>query len=370
MLIGFDLRLPYYQMGGISQYSIHLLQALAQLNHADRYVILHSRKDHRDYTPDAPHFQRAVAWTPCHHQWERWALSAEITPFHFDLFHSPDFIPPQFGAKRKIITIHDLNFLYYPHYLTQESLRYYQGQIKWAVQHAEGISADSHHTRQDLIDKLHVHPDKVHTVHLAANPVYRQSYSAEAIAQTLQQLNLPADFLLFVGTIEPRKNIQHLIRVYYALCEEEKIEMPLILIGRKGWLADDVFTLIEQLHLQNRVRHLTGIYDEQLAHLYHAASILLLPSHYEGFGLPPLEAMHCGCPVVTSDRGSLPEIVGEAGFLLDPDDEPLWADTIMHVLDDFVVRQGMIERGYKQAQRFTWERAAAETHALYRGEYL
>lgn len=366
MRIGIDLRLPYYQMGGISQYALHLLPALAALDAENHYVALQMRKDEALRVPEAANFRRANVRTPCHHRLERWSLSAEIIPHRFDVLHSPDFIPPRYGAKRHIITVHDLNFLYYPQYLTAESRRYYNDQIEWAVERADLISADSHHTRQDLIEQLNVPPEKVKTVHLAANPIYERGYGSAEIEQTLAQHNLPRDFLLFVGTIEPRKNLPTLLRAYYDLRHDAGIELPLVLVGRRGWLSDDVFALIEQLQLTQCVRHLTGVFDEQLAHLYHAAALLVLPSHYEGFGLPPLEAMHCGCPVVTSDRGSLPEIVGDAGFLLDADDIPIWIDTLYHVLQDSNVRAKMIERGSAQAKCFSWEQTARATLNLYR----
>ena len=367
MRIGIDARLPYYQLGGISQYVLHLLPALAELDQQNEYVVLHSWKDENDYVPDGENFGRKNLLTPCHHRLEKMALSTELLPLNLDVLHSPDFIPPGRGAKRHVVTVHDLNFLYFPEYLTADSRRYYNGQIEWAVRKADVISADSNHTRQDLIDKLSVPADKIHTIHLAANPIYQQRFSDEAITTTLVKYGLPRGFLLFVGTIEPRKNISTLLRAYYDLHHEHSVDLPLVLVGRSGWLADDVFELIKQLQLSDCVYHLTDVYDEALAHLYHAASLLALPSQYEGFGLPPLEAMHCGCPVVTSDRGSLPEIVGDAGFLLDPDDVPLWTETLRHVLSDPAVRSGMIGRGYVQSQKFSWQTTAQDTLNLYIG---
>ena len=370
MHIGIDARLPFYQMGGISQYTVHLVPALAEIDPANRYTIFHSRKDGRSHLPHpaAPNFHRRNLWTPSHHRLERYALAAELLPHRLDVLHSPDFIPPMAGARRTIITIHDLNFLFYPEFLTAESLRYYAGQIDWAVRRADHISADSHATRRDLIERLGVPPEKVTTIPLAANPLYARPFPPDAIHQTLSQFNLPPGFILFVGTLEPRKNLPLLLRAYKMLREETAVDVPLILVGGKGWIYDEIFATIAELGLGDSVRHLSSVFDEQLAHLYHAAGVLVTPSKYEGFGLPALEAMHCGCPVIVSDRGSLPEVAGDAGLLLDPDDAPAWAEALARVLTDSDLRERMVARGYAQAQTFTWRETAVKTLALYRGE--
>lgn len=372
MRIGIDARLPYYQMGGISQYVLNLLVALARLDEGHgpgatyEYTVFQSRRESRSYRPSLPKFQEAQLWTPCHHRWERWLLGMELLRHDLDVMHSPDFIPPAFGVRRRLITVHDLNFLYYPQYLTAESRRYYAGQIAWAVEAADHISADSEHTRQDLIQRLGVPPEKVTTVYLAANPIYERAFAPEAVEAALRQYDLSPGFVLFVGTLEPRKNVPTLLRAFAALRQKRKIDVPLILVGGKGWLYREIFQTIETLELGDVVRHLQGVPDEHLACLYRAAGALALPSHYEGFGLPPLEAMHSGCPVVTSNRASLPEVVGEAGILLDPDDADAWVDGLAAALLDGERRATMIAAGREQAARFTWEKTAAAMLRLYR----
>lgn len=368
MRIGIDVRLPAYQMGGISQYALNLLPALAALeeerNHLE-YTVFQSRKDDRSYVPSHPDFHQAALWTPCHHRWERWLLGAELLRHDLDVMHSPDFIPPAFGSRRRLITVHDLNFLHYPQYLTAESRRYYAGQIEWAVTVADHIVADSEHTRLDLIRRLDVPPDKVTTVYLAANPVYERPVAPEAVEETLRRYDLAPGFVLFVGTLEPRKNVPTLLQAYSVLRRERALDVPLVLVGGKGWLYDDIFQTIEVLALGDAVRHLQGVPDEDLACLYRAAGVLALPSYYEGFGLPPLEAMHCGCPVVASKRASLPEVVGEAGILLEPDDVGAWVDGLATAVLDSEQRADMISAGREQARRFTWEKTAAATRQLY-----
>ncbi len=366
MHIGLDCRLPFYRQGGISQYILHLIPALAAEDMADQFTLFHSRKDQKSYVPqNAKNFTRKNLWTPCHHRLERWALTAELLSHQLDVWHSPDFIPPQHGARRHIITVHDLNFIFYPQFLTAASRRYYAEQIQWAVTQADHISADSHATRRDLIEQLDVAPDKVTTIHLAANPIYTQSFAETAVQETLRRFNLASGFILSVGTLEPRKNLPMLIEAYGLLRQETAVDVPLILVGGKGWIYDEIFATIDTLGLRAHVRHLEGVYDEQLAHLYHAAGVLVTPSHYEGFGLPALEAQHCGCPVIVSKRGSLPEIVGPQGIILDPDDIELWAKTIRQVLSDGEMRERLIAQGYQQASKFSWDKAARATIQLY-----
>lgn len=367
MKVGIDSRLPYYQMGGISQYVIYLLQALAEIDKESRYTVYHSRKDSKSYLPaSARNFRRGKLYTPSHHRLERWALGVELLLHNHDLFHSPDFIPPAFGARKRIITVHDLNFLHYPEFLTTESRRYYLNQIKWAVGEANHIIADSNSTRKDLVDILGVSEELVTTVYLAANPVYQGTRMPDEIETVLNRFELPDGFLLFVGTISPRKNVQMILSAYETLLTASRVNVPLVLVGASGWLSKDVFQEIDRQKIRSNVHHLDNVSDYELSCLYAAAGVLILPSYYEGFGLPALEAMHCGCPVITSNRGSLPEIVGEAGPLLDPDDVDAWIESIELILKDDSLREKAKGIGHLQANKFTWHRTAKETLEIYR----
>lgn len=368
--IGIDCRLPFYQRGGISQYTLQLIEALANLDSGHRYTIFHMGKDPANYLPAGgrdPAFKRVNLFTPCHHRLEKWSLGLEISlrQPQLDILHSPDFIPPLFGPGRKVITVHDLNFLYFPEFLTAESLRYYRDQIRWAVAAADHISADSEQTRQDCIELLGVPPAKITTVYLSVDPLYQQSWPAADIAATLAHHTLNPGFILVVGTLEPRKNLSMLLHAYRQARQEHGVDVPLVLVGRPGWLYEEIFETIADLELGDSVRHLTGVSNVALAHLYHAAGLLATPSHYEGFGLPALEALNCGCPVVVSDRGSLPEIAGDAGLILPPDDVDGWAAALARVLADSSLRESMAAAGRRHAASFSWERAAQQTLHIY-----
>lgn len=368
MKIGIDARLPYYRLGGISRYVIQLIKALAEQDHENHYVAFQSRKDTNTSLTLSDNFERSDLWTPCHHRLERYALSFELAFHSLDIMHSPDFIPPWRGAAKHVVTVHDLNFLYYPQFLTGGSRRYYASQIRWAVDHADRIIADSEHTRRDLIAELSVPPHKVQTIYLAADPQFAaiaKKVQADEIDQTLSRFNLRSGYILFVGTLEPRKNIPTLLGAYERLRTTTSLNPQLALVGSRGWMYEDIFEAIGKLQYASDVHHLSDVTDVELAHLYAAAGVLALPSYYEGFGLPVLEAMHCGCPVVASNRASLPEVVGSAGLLLDADDNAAWVATILRVLSDDILRKRMVAAGVSWAQQFSWRRTAEATRSVY-----
>jgi len=364
MRIGIDTRIVHYVRGGIPNYVLHLLEALASLDADTDYYVLHSRKDQNPPLP-GQNFHPVACWTPAHHRLERWALGIEVMRLGLDLLHTTDFIPPAFGYHRSVITVHDLTFLHYPQFLTAESYAYYNQQIRWAVHRADHILADSHVTKSDLISLLDVPPEEVTVIHLAADSAFRPLPETQA-RQTAERYGLEPGYLLCVGTLEPRKNLLGLLQAYRLLLDAEVTAASLVLVGGKGWLYEGVFERVEELHLAENVRFLHKVPDADLPGLYNAASLLTTPSFYEGFGLPALEAMACGTPAVVADRSSLPEVVGEAGLLVNPDDVEGIAQALTRVLTEESLRARMRTLGLAQASRFSWKRAAEETLAVYR----
>ena len=369
MRIGIDARLIYYRQAGIGQYTQSLIEGLAHEDppeQGDEFVVLQHRRDTRPLTP-APHFRRRSTWTPCHHRLEQLTLPLEVWPLKLDLLHSPDYIPPFRRNCRSVITVHDLAFLHYPELLTAESARYY-GQIDRAVRDAEGIIAVSHSTRRDLMNLLGVPAHRVTVVHEAANPAFRLlDDEADALNVVRARYGLPERFILFLGTIEPRKNLPTLIQAYGLLRTIEGAGVPpLVVAGAQGWLFDSVFALTEQLGLADEVLFTGGIPWADVPAFYSLAEVFVFPSLYEGFGLPPLEAMACGTPVIAADVSSIPEVVGDAGLLIDPNDAEGLAETLGRVLNEAALRQDLRRRGLERAREFSWDRAARETLTVYR----
>lgn len=364
MRIGIDARLVHYHQAGIGQYILRLTDALASLDRENEYYLFQSRKD-RTRLVQAPNFHRRVLWTPSHHRFERLAMSAEMLPHPLDVFHSPDFIPPRAMRAPNVITVHDLAFLLYPRFLTPDAARYY-GQIDPASRSAAHIIAVSQSTKRDVTRLLGVPEDKVSVIYEAANTSARRLDPGEARRHVQVKYGIAENFILFVSTIEPRKNLPTLLAAYSKLLDTYKNTAPLVVAGHKGWLTEEVDQAIEKFKLGSKVCFLGTVPNEELVYLYNAARVFAMPSFYEGFGLPPLEAMASGTPVVVSNVSSLPEVVGDAGLLIDPNDVEAWTVALHRVLTDDTLHAELSAKGLKRATNFSWERAARETLTVYR----
>lgn len=363
MRIGIDGRLVYYHQAGIGQYILNLTEALAQIAPDDEFILFQSRKDKTRFD-GRTNLRLRRLWTPSHHRFERLALAAEFLPYSLDILHSPDFIPPQGLRFPSVITIHDLAFLLYPRILTDDSARYY-GQMDSAWRDASHVIVPSLSTKRDTVRLLGVPEEKVTVIYEAANRVFYPRERDEARQIVKQKHGIERRFILFVGTIEPRKNLTTLLRAYRKLLDAYKQDVALVIAGGRGWLSNEVYDLVNDLKLHSDVQFLGGVTSEELPFLYNAACIFAFPSQYEGFGLPPLEAMACGTPVVVSNNSSLPEVVGDAGLLLAPQDVDAWAAGLARMLTDDALWQECAEKGYRRSKTFSWERAARETLEVY-----
>lgn len=364
MRIGFDARMAYYSTAGISRYIYGLLGGLMCVDRENRYIVFQSRKD-RDIPQQPANFRTRFLWTPCHHRWEQKAMPAELSLARLDVLHSPDFIPPFRRRCRSVITVHDLAFLHYPEFLTEDARRYY-GQIHAAVRSADAIIAVSQNTKKDLVEMVGAPPEKVHVVYEAPSALYRPvDQSAAGMPASIHAL--PQPFLLFVGTLEPRKNLPALLRAMARIKAERGRQAPLLVIaGKKGWLYQDTLDLIGTLDLSRDTLLFGPASPEELLWLYNRAEAMVLPSVYEGFGLPVIEAMACGTPVITTRVSSLPEVAGDAAILVDPQDGDALVSAICRVLDGPALRGKMRESGLNQAARFDWMSTARATVAVYR----
>lgn len=291
--------------------------------------------------------------------WEQLVQPWELG--EFDLYHALAFVAPALLRTPMVVTVYDLSFLHYPQVLTAARRLYLRAFTRLTCQRARRVIAISHSTARDVSKSFGVSPKKIDVAAPGYNPdVYRPLPSDEVVSFR-QAKNLPERFWLFVGTLEPRKNLVTLLEAYARLPER----IPLLLGGGKGWQYDDIFATIERHQLHQEVRWLGFLPAEELPLWYNCAEAFILPSIFEGFGIPALEAMACGTPVIVSDTSSLPEVVGESGMRLPPRDVEAWAAGLHTALTDAHWREQNCRRGQIEAQRYSWSQTAKTTLRSY-----
>jgi len=362
MHVAIDARLVRYTSGGIARYTLELAPALAALAPEHRFTLLRSARQ-RGGLPRASNLRSVPLVTPPHHRWEQLTLPLEVARLRPSLLHCPDFIPPFRRLFPAVVTVHDLGFLRFPQTLTAESRRYY-GQVGRAVRSAERTIAVSHQTAADLVDRLGAPKERIRVVHNGVGAAFRPVDDPAVLAAARTRHGLDRPYILFVGTFEPRKNLPTLLRAFRAV--RARHDVLLALVGRRGWLFQPIFELIDELALRRHVRLVEGAPTSDLPALYSAALAFAFPSLYEGFGLPPLEAMACGVPTVVADTSSLPEVVGEAALRHPPTDHEALAATLLRLIEDESLRATLRVRGIERAARFSWEESARGTLGVYK----
>ncbi|EKD85573.1 MAG: Glycosyl transferase, group 1 [uncultured bacterium] len=292
--------------------------------------------------------------------WTMLGLSKKIykDKNNLDVFFSPTHYLPLFSVVPSVVSIFDLSYLKYPELFKKKDL--YQLKIwgRYSIKRAKAVITISESSKNAIIEEYKLASDKVHVVY----PGIKELINNREINMTdlQKKYGIKKNFILFVGTIQPRKNIARMVEAISQIPELE-----LIVVGKKGWQYEGILDSPRKFGVENRVKFLEFVPDEELSELYKNAICFVLPSLYEGFGLPILEAMKYGCPVVTSNTSSLPEAGGDAALYFDPEDSSDIAEKIKKLLSDDKLREDMIEKGYKQAKKFSWEKAAKETlHVL------
>lgn len=361
MKIGIDLSIANINQAGSGIYARNLVDALQHLDTDDEYQVF-AVKQHRDMArrktlrTRMDTIYRDIVWTHGFLPWQ--AYRANV-----DILHMPANVIPILPSCPTVVTILDTITVQFPRHFTFWHRNYSRLFIPLAAKYATRILTISEHSKHDIVTQLSVVPDKVVVTYPGVSARFRP-VSKREITDVKQRYGLNS-FILTVGTLEPRKNIIRLLQAL-ALLRKRGCSCHLIHAGPQGWLFDEILAEVHRLELQDTVRFLDRVPLGDLVELYNAASVFVYPSLYEGFGLPVLEAMICGCPVITSNTSSLPEIVGEAGIMVDPYNAQQLAEEIQRVLEDSVLAQEMRQEGMKRASQFSWQRCARETRAVYR----
>jgi glycosyltransferase involved in cell wall biosynthesis len=380
MRIGIDARfLTHPQPGGFKTYTRNLIAALADIDAKNEYVLyIHRPADQDTPLPDQPNFTTCIVpgslpllgmpWR------EQVGLSRQAARDKLDLLHSPSLTAPLCLTCPSVVTIHDMIW-FFPERFSKGSPSsgkrklmgwYYRFMPHFAARRAAALLTVSQAAKESIVRHLGLPPSQIFVTHEAAGHIYRRVDDPEKIEALRQKHNLVSDFILAIGSADPRKNIATLVRAYALLPTFLQEQYQLAIVWTHHLLAADLAEQIEALDINSRLQLLERVSDEELVLLYNAASLFVFPSLYEGFGLPLLEAMACGTPVVAANNSSIPEIVGEAALLIEAEDTEAMAGTIARVLVDEILRTVLIEKGLKRAASFSWTKCARQTVAVYR----
>ncbi len=373
MRITIDYTAAIRQEAGIGVYVRNLVSSLLAQDASNAYTLLTSgRATARHPFPDAQNVRGRNLLLPDRYLnvlWYRWRVPLPATLFSgpTDIYYGPDFVlPPLSNKVRKVVTVHDLSFLEHPECAVPSLAAYLRKVVPEAVAHADVVTTVSSEVSRTLIEYFATPREKLTVVPNGVNSYFRRITDPLILNATRHKYGLQQPFVLAVGTLEPRKNHAGLIKAFAQVYKRKEGPAQLVIAGGKGWLYDETERLVEDLKLQEHVRFLGRVTDLELITLYSMADVFAFPSLFEGFGIPPLEAMACGAPVITSNTSALPEIVGDAALLVNPHDSDDIAQAIIRVLNDDTLRDDLRTRGYRRAKQYTWKAAAQKMLHIYK----
>ncbi|GBD15145.1 D-inositol 3-phosphate glycosyltransferase [bacterium HR26] len=361
---------PGYRRAGVSRYIEALVRSLPDADPSLELVVFTNKAASRCAREQ---IVTRVTWAvsrlptqrpPVRILWEQCLARAATRRWRLDLLHAPVNVVPLAGPRPLVLTVHDLAFLRYPEHYPPLKQRYLAALTRRSTRRADLVIAVSGQTRADVVELCGVRPEKVVVVPNGVDASLRPVRDAGVLQAFRQAHGLPNEFFLFLGTLQPRKNLEGLLRAYDRARAD--LSLPLVVAGARGWRESKIFQLVRELDLADRVRFTGYINPDELPIWYSAATVFVYPSLYEGFGLPVLEAMACGTPVITSATSSLPEVAGDAAILVDPHDTDALARALRELASSPRLRAELTSAGLERARAFSWERTARETLEVYR----
>lgn len=384
MKIGINALFLKTAASGTGQYLLHLLRALAEVDSANEYVLLGPPlQSDAHHEPDRiaglpyPYLSHTLPSLIERHEniekllWEQWTGPAAALAAHVDLYHVPHFAPPYLPRTPTIVTIHDVIPLRLRAYRAGASVEAYMRLAARAAHKATLIITVSQHAKQDIMDALRIRPDRIRVIYLAAGDEFAPVSDPATLTAARARYSIGEDFIFYIGGLDRRKNVLGLVRAFahlYHQLKDERPDLQLFISGdpdrQRGPLFPDPRPVAAELGVSERVVY-GFVEDADKAAILSAAQCFVFPALYEGFGLPPLEAMACGAPVVCSNRTSLPEVVGDAALSVDPDDTDALVGAMRDVLTNNALREDLRARSLRRASWFNWQKTARETVAAY-----
>jgi glycosyltransferase involved in cell wall biosynthesis len=370
--IGIDYTAAYEQGGGIGRYVRELITALSRLDTFNRYSLFVSGAPSTSGLPTVPNNYK---WKPTRltPKWlariwyrARFPLPIEVFAGALDLFHATDFVlPPTLPRVVSLLTVHDLSFVRVPESTSPSLKRYLDVVVPHSVYRSTHVLADSQATKDDLISLYGTSGSKITVLLSGVDERFFDKLAAVRLMTTRSMYALEGfPYIFCVGTVQPRKNYARLIQSLAQL-RNQGIDIHLVIAGGKGWLENPIYKTISDTHMEDFVHFIGFVADEDLPALYRNATCIAFPSLYEGFGLPILEGMASGVPVLTSNVSSLPEVAGDAAIMVDPYDLDAITDGLQRLILDSDLRNMLIEKGLSRARQFTWEKSARQLLGIY-----
>lgn len=364
MKIGIDARTLSVR-GGPRTYVDNLIRTLPILDEKNEYIVFYNKKEFLTkyenvkgviVKPDNIYFQLI---------WDQVLLPISLKKEKVDLVHNTKSSTSIINPCYSVVTIHDIIPIVYKQTEKFTNYLYWNLQIPLAAKHANQIITVSESAKKDIVNYYKIREDKISVIYNGVSEKFRIIESKKELDQIKSLYSLPDKYILYVGTLQPRKNLPLLIKSYGKLVADKKITHKLLIVGREGWKYSAIFSLIKELHLEKDIIITGYIQDDDLPYIFNLANLFVYPSIYEGFGLPPLEAMACGIPVITSNTSSLPEVVGNAGIMINPYDVDCLAKVMFEALTNEGLRRDMIKKGLERSKLFSWEKTARETLKVY-----
>jgi glycosyltransferase involved in cell wall biosynthesis len=366
--IAIDAHTVGTKLGGNESYAVNLIEALAQIDSVNHYTIYITTNEARDrFSNRWPNFK--VRSTLPHTPLIRipLTLSAELRKNPVDVLHV-QFTAPPFCPCPVVVSIHDLSFEHLPQTFNRRSRTQLRLTVRHSARRAARILSLSEHTRRDIIESYGISPQRVTAIPIAAPDHFGPITDSRELQRVRHNYGIDGDYILSVGSIQPRKNLARLVRAYASLRRESSADkLPkLVLVGKCAWLYDETLRVLDETNIKDAVV-LTGYVPEKdLPALYSGALCFVYPSYFEGFGLPPLEAMKCGAAVIVGNQTSLPEVVGDAALAVDPFDVDAIAGAIKRLVNNSALRGELRVRGLERARAFNWQETARKTLAVYK----
>jgi glycosyltransferase involved in cell wall biosynthesis len=369
MKIGIDARMFSSEFTGIGRYVHELIENLVKLDKKHEYVVFMNQKGYESYTPSSKRITKVIANAKHYSVAEQISYFFLLRKHKLDLMHFTHFNAPVLYRKPSVVTIHDLTLSFFPGKKMNSWFyrRAYNIVLGAAVKHASKVIAVSKHTKRDLVELTHTSPSKIEVIYEGVSDNFGPREDKDLTLDISRKYNITKEFMLYTGVWRSHKNLVNLIKGFAQLQEDEGFESQLVITGQEDPYYPEVKRTVQELGLEHDVIFTGMVPEEELVGLYQAAKLYVFPSLYEGFGLPPLEAMRCGTAVVASKSSCIPEICGEDNALyFDPYDSADIATTIRRVWIDDELRAGLRSRGLKHSRKFLWEKMAEETLAVYK----